>query len=703
MTTMGSTAAAGRRGSGKILSALLCATMLVPIAANAQTTTDDAIALDDVVLTASGFAQLLKDAPASVSVISGKELQKTNVNSLTDALRDVQGVAITGTANDSDIFIRGLPGAYTLILVDGKRQSTRDARTNGNAGYEQSFIPPVSAIERIEVVRGPMSSLYGSDAMGGVINIITKKVSPVWSGELKLDTMLSDGPDYGDRRQMSFYLSGPIVADKLGLQIWGRRMKREASHLSGGMNAQDDYDITARLSWTPTDNQEIYLEGGSTRLENQAYNVNNYYKHDRDHLSLTHIGHWGFGTTEIALSQEVAQRTPMNGGGTANLSATRAPEITNTVFDAKLNSEVEAGGLHKLTFGGQFFRANLHDQNPGLNNGRYYNFSADQWSVFAEDEWSISNDFALTMGLRYNDHEEYDGVLTPRLYGVWSATEELTVKGGISTGFRAPDIRSITPGYAYTTGGGSCDRGSASSGWVPTCGVIVADPDLKAERSTSIELATLWDNGTVELGATAFYTKFRDKIENYQTTELWDGPQYQGAGTRPQNTGLFSRYVYYNRNVARASIKGLELTGAWTISPDLKLRGNYTYTHSRQETGEYEGFPLARTPEHMANLRLDWQTPVEGLDLWGAANYHGTEINSGLRIGRNGSPVVINGATGRKYDAYRTVDIGVDYALNDQVDLSAAVYNIFDQQVEVAENNTLIEGRRLWLALTTRF
>src|SRR5690606_41593262 len=115
---------------------------------------------------------------------------------LTDALKDVQGVAVTGPAAEKDIFIRGLPGSYTLLLVDGKRQSTRDARTNGNSGFEQSFLPPANAIERIEVIRGPMSSLYGSDAMSGVTNVITKKVSYQWSGSFRLDDRVQQPPKF---------------------------------------------------------------------------------------------------------------------------------------------------------------------------------------------------------------------------------------------------------------------------------------------------------------------------------------------------------------------------------------------------------------------------------------------------------------------------------------------------------------------------
>ncbi|PQQ39874.1 ligand-gated channel protein, partial [Photorhabdus luminescens] len=141
-----------------------------------------------IVTTAAGFQQKIEDAPASISVVSREQLETKAYRDVTDALKDVPGVVVTGGASNSDISIRGMSPQYTMILIDGKRVDTRGTRPNSdNSGIEQGWLPPLAAIERIEVVRGPMSSLYGSDAMGGVINVITRKVQKEWRTNFRTD------------------------------------------------------------------------------------------------------------------------------------------------------------------------------------------------------------------------------------------------------------------------------------------------------------------------------------------------------------------------------------------------------------------------------------------------------------------------------------------------------------------------------------
>ncbi|MDZ7925896.1 MAG: TonB-dependent siderophore receptor [Agrobacterium sp.] len=672
----------------------------VALPAFAQQASEGTTVLQQIVVTASGFEQNVKDAPASITVVTREYLEKGSYRDLTDALREVQGVSVTGIANEKDIFIRGLPGAYTLILVDGKRQSTRDARTNGNSGFEQSFVPPVSAIERIEVVRGPMSSLYGSDAMGGVINIITRKVGDVWSGSVTSEGTVQQHSKFGNSGQVSWYANGPILKDRLGLQVWGRGFTRGEDRILNGTTGAKEYDFNGRLTFTPNEDHDIYLEAGKARLrrdagpgETLAANADGTYNtNTRDHWSLSHTGRWGPTTSEFSFQQEWAERTNFTRNSrTGRITENpRSPEVRNSVLDGKFTTPFELFGNHTLVTGGQYFEAQLKDQNPGRRTNRDETFSATQWALFVEDEWRIVDNFALTGGLRLDNHEKYGNHFSPRLYGVWSATDDLTIKGGISTGFRAPEIRQIAPGYAYTTGGGGCTYGATG-----TCGVIIGDPGLEAEKSTSYELAALWDNGDVALGATYFYTDFKDKISNALVLNP-DGTPARWSEDRNYR-------LWYNYNIDDAVIQGVELTAAWYATPELTLRGNYTYTHSEQKTGDYEGFPLARTPEHMANLRGEWITPLEGLEAWASVNYHGSEINAGPRIGTNGKPVTINGMAGRKYDAYATLDIGAKYAVAENVDLNAAVYNVFDKEVGADDFNTAMEGRRFWISMTAKF
>ena len=710
----------GKRWSATLLATSCLAVMAVlPGAAWAQSTVQNVdeeesaptldaseggsrtVNLEQVVVTATGFEQNVKDAPASISVISREELEKGSFRDLTDALREVQGVAVTGVANEKDIYIRGLPGAYTLILVDGKRQSTRDARTNGNAGFEQSFIPPIQAIERIEVVRGPMSSLYGSDAMGGVINVITRKVADHWSGSVTLEGTAQQNSDFGNSGQVSFYGSGPVFQDTLGLQFWGRGYKRGEDDFLSGTTGADERDITGRLTFTPNENHDFLLEGGTTRVKRDAtagdtlaLNANGTYNNnDRDHWSATHIGRWGWTTSEFSFSQEWAERTSY--AWTPRVAQfvenPRSPEIRNSVLDGKFTTPFTLWGDHTLVTGGQINDAKLTDQNPGRRTNVDEEFQVTQYALFAEDSWALTDTFTLQSGIRYDKHELYDAQFSPRLYGVWNPTDQLTIKGGVSTGFRAPDIRNISPGYAYTTGGGGCSYGPNG-----TCGVIIADPDLKAESSTSYEIGAIWDSyAGVTLGATYFYTDFKDKITNALVLD---------AAGRPIRWEEDPNYrLWYNYNIDDATIQGVELTATWDATDSLSLRGSYTYTDSEQKTGDFAGFPLARTPEHMANLRADYVLPWEGWETWASLNYHGEELAGGARIGTNGSPVLINGAPGRKYDDYTTVDVGFSYSVDDRATFRGAVYNLFDKEVDATDYNTTMEGRRFWVGLTTNF
>lgn len=654
--------------SRRRLAVLIKLALLTPLGLSLQAQAQAALAepnpnvtvLDDVVVTAAGFEQSQENAPASITVIEGEDLRKRSIQNLGDAVKDVEGVVVNGGANETDISIRGMPADYTLIMVDGKRQSGRDSRVNGNSGYEQSFVPPAAAIERIEVVRGPMSSLYGSDAIGGVINVITRKVPKQWGGSVSYDYSARQHSDQGNARQTQFYLGGPVVDEWLGLQVWGRYLDRQADddvETTNGFTQADHKDMTARLAITPTDNQDLTLEAGATRLKNgdgiSANWATREQENNRDHWAVTHEGRWGWANSTLSLFQEKTSRE-----GVASATQTdvlgRKPEIENTVFDAKL---VVPTDYHIATAGVQWNRNTLTDWNQGLGDRQDYEFEVVQKAVFAEDEWSITDDFALTTGLRLDHHEQYGNHFNPRLYGVWHLNNEWTLKGGVARGFKAPELRAVIDDYAVLR------RNTY---------VMFGNSSLKPETSTNYELSALWSNReNLSAGATVFYNDFKDKLSTLTTDERWNG------------------YIVMERiNVDKAVIKGVELNGRWQIAPAWALKGNFTYTDSEQKSGSNAGAPLALTPERKANLRADWDIS-DRAQAWASVNYYGKEY--GNTINDEASP------------AYTTADIGGSYQLTRSVALNGAIYNLNDKRLDDETYGTVNYGRTFWLGTTLTF
>mgnify|MGYP000056184102 FL=1 len=664
-------------------------------------------ALAPIVVTAAGTSQDLKDAPASISIVNKEQLKQHPSNRLEEALQDIPGVNVSGSnVNKSDISIRGLPADYTLIMVDGRRQNTRESRPNGNGGFEGAFIPPVNAIERIEVVRGPMSSLYGSDAMGGVVNIITKNVTKEWTGSASVGFTAHDKSTFGNGDHGNFFVSGPLVQDKLGLQVYGGADYRPEDNIIGGSNRNKNRNINAKLSFTPTDKQTFILEGGRHLLEKQetpgkslaltttrgasvAHNQPGATHAIRNHWSLTHQADWDVISSELSLYQEKAKREVSTNG----VVDSRKPEITNTVFDAKFMLPV---ANHFFVFGGQHQNAKLEDDSvTKVNrmtrtvNGKtqtrsvpvYKNTknNVHQYAFFLEDEINFTDKFLLTLGTRLDHHQKFGTHWNPRAYAVYHIDDNFSVKGGIAKAFRAPSIRELSESYVTATEAGA--------------GVIYGNPNLKPETSVNEEVSVVYnhDNGA-NATVTLFNTEFKNKLTSHYT------------GNPDPLTGA---KLYKYSNVGRANIKGVEVSSHIPFDEHWNVDLSYTYQHSKRKSDEdisasgvsLRGLPLDNTPKHSASGKLNWIVN-DRLSAYTRVAYKGKQIWANPRNGDNRNAYRTRGG-------YTTVDLGTTYKVNPNVSLNFAVLNIGNEIGERVDTNggswTVEDGRRFWTNLNITF
>ncbi|MBT0330094.1 TonB-dependent receptor [Morganella morganii subsp. morganii] len=652
---------------------------------------------DTIVVTASGFAQEMRDAPASITVITKEQLQNKPAANLIDMVKDVEGVSVIGGSLKPDISIRGLSGDYTLIMVDGRRQNSRESRPNGSGGYEAGFIPPVEAIERIEVIRGPMSSLYGSDAMGGVINIITKAVADEWHGSMGMGGIIQESKDYGNSANTDFYVSGPLIKDKLGLQVYGGLNYRREDKLLEGTPRKDDKNITAKLAFTPIEGQKFLAEVGRSTQEHTSTpgksidetttrggivqkNNKSEVHNNRNHWALTWKGDWDEINSEVSVYQENTIRKT-NTGKWNKVSEdwvmayeARQPEVTNTVVDGKVTAFLPS---NVLTVGGQYQYAKLKDDSVIKNKQTVTEkMTAEQKALFVEDEFSVTDDLTLTGGLRMDDHEFYGKHWNPRAYAVYKLTDEITIKGGVAKAFRAPTLRELSPNFGTSTQGGAA--------------IMYGNRDLKPETSVTEELGIAYDHESgFSASATLFNTEFKNKLTSYQV-----------AGQTDPLTGL-NMFIY--DNVGKANIRGVEMASRIPVAEKWNLNLNYTFTDSERKSDDeklngksLKGQPLEMTPRHMASARLDWQYRPD-MNFYTQANYTGKQVWAAQRNGAK-QPRERSGIT--------TLDLGMTYQVMPNALLNFAVLNIANEKGDDIETNgnwQIDEGRRYWANLKLNF
>lgn len=636
----------------KVYRALLVTGLLtLPALAQAENAADEKI-----VVTATQTKHTTLSAPASVSVITRAELEKMSVNNVTDAVKKLPGININPSTSygRNEIKIRGMKADYTLLLINGRRVNSRDALA-GNMGndFDLSAIP-ISAIDRVEVIRGPMSSLYGADALGGVVNVILKQPGNDLKGEIGYNFEAPTEGSGGDHNRLNSYISGPLIENMLLGSLLADGGKRDAWKTEQSINQntdalekRDNYNVIGNLTWLLDSQQSLDFDVTYTKDDrdvhwnNYGTAVRNIQKMERLGLGLTHNGSWDNSDTRLRYfyeNVELMDNSQLNNG---------KADITqdNHTVDGQVSGYL---GDHLLTGGGEYRLTSLkHSMN--LPNGT---IDVSQGALFLQDEFKLA-DLALTFGGRVDKHETYGTEFSPRAYATYSLTDNWVIKGGVSKAFKAPSIAQSSESYAIAACRGRCQT--------------VGNPDLKPETSISYEIGTAYEAERFGAGVTLFNNDIKDMIQ----VQTWDR--------------VATRLTYENVNKAR--IQGIE-TSFWVdVTDDLNWTTNWTIVDAEDRTTRMR---LKQTPKNTVNTQLNWQA-LDNLSTYISYQYTGNQYLFDKEVS--------------KTRGFNTVDIGATYTPIKNVDLKLGLTNLTNEKRDyVATNNDyFLSGRTVYGGVSYKF
>jgi len=619
-----------------------------------------AIEGSDIVVTATRTEQAIKDAPATMSIVTGAELRRRPVQDLAEALENEPGLTINGIGmTRRGISIRGMSNEHLLTLVDGRRISD-SAANMAHVDFDLGWVPSI-AIDRIEVVRGPLSALYGSEALAGVVNVLTRRPDKLEASALAMQGF-RDGAG-GDTTQLSVLIGGPIIEDKLGIVAWGEWRKRARTQMKDDprqseLEARDALSGSVIAWWKPAPNQRIEIGQAAVDDDRARDAVTTdarpvYYEY-QDHVTRaqthgSYTGTWDWGEVQARAYRSVLKRVNERDQGQAPTEPTKA---TDFVADGRLTLNIFTG--NRLTAGVEHRHEALRDSRVNQE-GRA---SVDHDAVFVQDEWSFGDLGSLTVGSRFDHHPAYGWQTSPRAYLTLKPVEGLVLRGGVGKAFKAPSLKQLSLGYITVGGGGRF--------------IITGNPDLKPETSTAYEAGATYYGRNWHVGATLFQSDLRDLVQTI-CVEL--------CGIRGRE-----RRAYVNVNKAR--IRGVELNAEWMPVESIMLSASYAYVDPQDLSN---GRELSERPNHSIKWAARWE-PVTG----SAVNLRGRYVGK-QTLYQNNVPIRLRG-----YDLW---SFDFSHELGDRLTLKAGVDNLFRKRL--AEESALYSyaepGRILFVGLGAAF
>lgn len=658
--------------------AVICTSLSANVLAQEEAQATD----EQMVVTATRTEMALKQAPASMSVITAQDIEDSPGITLADIVAESTSVESdfdSTRAGRQMISIRGMDSDYTLIMVNGRRLSSASAIIRGN-DFDLSTIP-ADSIERVEIIRGPMSALYGSDGMGGTINIITKAPENDWSSTVSMDNSSPMDGNGGQEYSVGLTTSGALIEDELFARVSVNQTSRNAWQPYTGngreditaLEERDTLSLLANLTWNATDNQTIDLDLGYSDdkrdgLAEYATGANPVdSKVVRNSQAITHSGFWSWGDTQVRYSRE---NVTDNDAADSDESYSSDIEELTQIIEASATTYL--GESHTVTFGMDYQLSKLTNM-ENLDNGTS---EAYQGALFVQDQWLMTEQLTATIGGRLDKHELYGEEFSPRVYLVHQTTNDLIIKGGVGKAFKAPSLTQNQHDYRVNSCKGGCD--------------LHGNEDLNPETSWNYELAAVYTQPRWSVEGALFRNEINDLIDRGDII-CKDGDSYDDGSVSltpgcvdSATTEHYKAYRTYE-NISEAVIQGAELTGQFQITDEWGVSGNYTFLDTEDKsTGE----ELLERYKHSGFVKLNW-SPTYDLSTFVSARYRGErQIDSNIA-----------------QDAYTTLNLGAVYSVNASVRLRAGISNLTDESVsdELEYLGYVEEPRTYYVGMTADF
>jgi len=579
--------------------------------------------LDPIVVTATRTAQTVDETLSSVTVIERDEIERLQPQQFTDVLRGRAGVGVADTGpfgKTSGVFMRGTNSNHTLLLVDGVRMGSA---TTGAPAWQ--YLPP-SEIERIEIVRGPRSSIYGSDALGGVIQIFTREGR--------------EGPP----RVNAFVGGGSFNTREVGAGVAGgtadTRYSLSASYfdtdgidvLTGvGDDDPDGYDNTsvsgkvrhrlengmevfASLLYsegrTEFDSDEFIFDPDTSAFLPVAYSsaFSDYAQAAfRAGLRTSLTPNWD---TQLALSQSRDELSSFEGGTLADRESRF--DTRRDMVDWQNTIRLNGGWL--LLAGIDAYEDRVRSSEAFAEDSRY------NIGVYSVVEGYLGM-HDLVASLRYDDNEQFGGKTTGQLGWGLPVSDTTRVRASVGTAFKAPSFNEL---------------------YFPDSAFFRGNADLNPEESLTVELGARYTSGPWFIDVAAFHTDIDDLITNV-ADEQW---------------------TFVPTNIDRARIQGLELEAGYQMAA-WSTRASVTLLDTEDRA---TGNELRRRP--LASGRLDVDRRVGHLSLGGSLIGQGRSFEDAANTDR--------------LSGFATVDLRATYAIDREWSVTGSVQNLFDRDYAVS-------------------